>query len=174
PNIVITPKPLQTASNVEYKRPPSPYISTSFKEKEPKRKIHPNHQEWKILLRRSSLHKKPTQQNNYLSAPNLSKKSSELVSQISPQSQQEKISLANANKKTNQQLTLIPNQKEKATETELILLAKIKNLEKQLAQIKTENANLKSENQHLKSLIQKEAEITQAQIIQLPSTKLNK
>ncbi|CAG8449929.1 9090_t:CDS:2 [Ambispora gerdemannii] len=113
---------------------------------------------------------KPIQQDNSLSAPNLSKKLPQLVNAIPPKSQ-EKFLLANTNKKndqlqTSQQLILIPNQREKITKTELILLAKIKNLEQQLVQIQTENKSLKSENRHLKILIQQNQLKTEAKIIQ--------
>ena len=48
--------------------------------------------------------------------------------------------------KTNQPLALITNKEQKPTERELILLQKIKLLEKQ-------NTHLKSENHHLKALV---------------------
>jgi len=69
--------------------------------------------------------------------------------------------------KTNQPLIIVANKKGKLTDSEVILLAKIKSLEKQLAQAQTENNNLKSENQRLKALVQQFQQKTKTQIIQL-------
>ena len=95
--------------------------------------------------------KKPVQQYNSLSIKKATAKSPEkLISEISPKTP-EKFLLNNPNKKfdqpkTNQPLALITNKEQKPTERELILLQKIKLLEKQ-------NTHLKSENHHLKALV---------------------
>jgi len=94
-----------------------------------------------------------------------------LTNEISPTSQ-EKFLLNNPSKnfdqlKTSQPLALTANKKGKLNDSEVILLAKIKSLEKQLAQAQTENNNLKSENQRLKALVQQFQQKTKTQIIQL-------
>jgi len=135
--------------------------------------------------------KKPTHANNSLSIKKTIAKSPEkLISKISPISQ-EKFLLNNPSQKSNQlkisqSLPLTANQEQKSTESKVILLAKIKLLEK-------ENSNLKAENQCLKELVHQEKQRanhaeqqlqkinqqleqekskSQAQIIQSPPLKL--
>jgi hypothetical protein len=93
-----------------------------------------------------------------------------VISEIPPRPQGKFIS-----KKTeiSEQLPLITNEKEKSTAKEKILLAKIKQLEEQLAQVQAENNNLKLENKHLKALISQDQE-TEAKVIQPLFLKPNK
>ena len=92
--------------------------------------------------------KNPTHANNSLSIKKTTAKSPEkLISKISPKTP-EKFLLNNSNKKsdqlkTNQPLPLIANQEQKPTESKVILLVKINQLEKQLKQTATERDNLK-------------------------------
>jgi hypothetical protein len=82
-----------------------------------------------------------------------------LISEIPPKTP-EKFPL-----NTSEQLPLlITNKREKATKEE-ILLAKIKQLEEQLAKVQAENNHLKLENKHLKALIKQDQE-TEAKILQ--------
>jgi len=91
--------------------------------------------------------KNPTHANNSLSIKKTTAKSPEkLISEISPISQ-ETFLLNNPSQKpdqlkTTQPLALIANQEQKSTESEVILLAKIKHLESQLTQVQAENNNL--------------------------------
>jgi hypothetical protein len=65
---------------------------------------------------------------------------------------------------TSEQLPVITNG-EQLTDKEQILLARIKQLEEQLAKSQAENNNLKLENKHLKALIKKDHE-TETKILQ--------
>jgi hypothetical protein len=91
--------------------------------------------------------KKPIQQHNSLSTKKVIEKIKEIsTNEISP-STPEKFLLNNPSKKTNQlktsqPLTLTANKEQNSTKRELILLQKIKHLEKQLTQIKIENKTL--------------------------------
>ncbi|CAG8764989.1 7301_t:CDS:2 [Gigaspora margarita] len=91
------------------------------------------------------------------------------IGQISPKIQGE-FSLNSIKQKTDQLensqlLTITANNERKPTEKELILSARIKELEEQLAQVQAENNHLKVENKHLKALIQQFPE-TETKIIQ--------
>jgi hypothetical protein len=81
-----------------------------------------------------------------------------LISQISPKAP-ERIFL-----NTSEQLPVITN-REQPTSKEQILLAKIKQLEEQLAKAQSENNNLKLENKHLKALVKQDHE-TEAKTLQ--------
>jgi len=114
---------------------------------------------------------KPTNQDNSLlttkkgknfAITNYQPKSA--ISEIPPRPQG-KISL-----NTSEQLPITTNKREPSTTNEEILLTKIKDLEKQLARIQTENSNLKLENKHLKGLIRQEQE-TEAKMVQLLTYK---
>jgi hypothetical protein len=91
--------------------------------------------------------KNPTHANNSLSVSKTTAKTpAKLVNEISPNSQG--IFLLNASQKkdqlkTTQQLIFSPNEGEKSSKQELILLQKIKKLEEQLKQTTTERDNLK-------------------------------
>jgi len=73
---------------------------------------------------------------------------------------------------TSEQLPVIANRKQ-PTDKEKILLAKIKQLEEQLAKVQAENNYLKLENKHLKSLIRKD-QATEAKILQPLPWKSNR
>ncbi|CAG8779041.1 16952_t:CDS:1, partial [Cetraspora pellucida] len=90
--------------------------------------------------------KNSIQWGKYLTTSKSIKKSRELINEISPKPP-ENFFLTNTSKKnnqaeTNQQLALTANKREKITEKEQILLAKIKQLEEQLKQVQAENGNL--------------------------------
>jgi len=83
-----------------------------------------------------------------------------LIGEISP-STPAKFSLNPFDKKsdqlkTNQPLPLTASQEQNPTKKEAILLAKIKQLEKQLKQTTTERDNLKTEKQKAEALVQAE------------------
>jgi regulator of replication initiation timing len=63
--------------------------------------------------------------------------------------------------------------REQPTNKEQILLARIKQLEKQLAKFQAENTHLKLENKHLKTLVQQDQE-TETKIIQSPPLKVKR
>ncbi|CAG8667929.1 8762_t:CDS:2 [Paraglomus brasilianum] len=127
-----------------------------------------------ILVDRKPLipNKKPIQQCNSLSTPKTLKKTPGMLINGISTKEPEKFLLNSVGKKsdqlkTNQPLIIVANKKGKLTDSEVILLAKIKSLENQLARIQAENNNLKSENQHLKALVQQFQQKTKTQIIQL-------
>jgi len=100
--------------------------------------------------------KKSIQQYNSLSTPKPVKKTPQIsTNEISPKTL-EKFPLNPINKKndqlkTNQPLTLTANKEKKPTKKELILLQKIKHLERQLKQTEIERDNLKQLVQQEKS-----------------------
>ena len=93
-----------------------------------------------------------------------------LISEISPRPLGKFIS---KKAEISEQLPVITGKKTQSTEKEQILLAKIKQLEKQLTQVRAENNNLKLENKHLKALISQDQR-TEAKILQLLPWKSGK
>ena len=103
----------------------------------------------------------PPVEDNCLSTPKTLKKSPEILTNEIPPISQEKFLLNNPSKKSDQlkisqPLALIVNSEEKSAKKEEILLAKIKLLEEQLKQTKTERNNLKTEKEKAEALVQAE------------------